>query len=157
MPNGCHHLNSFPFIETSKPTTNAPTSVAHDESLDYCVYNGKKYAINERIEEGCDIVCKCLASSGLVECEPRCPKVNHTTATHEQCVSVPDPKDPCCHIELCDVTLDDHEQGAIVVVPPPPYMMSALKNNGSTFNRSEQLLITKDGKCEYNGKTYTKG
>lgn len=132
-----------------------------DDSLNYCHYKGKQYAINERIEESCDTICKCLASSGLVECEPRCPEVNHTTASHEQCVSVPDPKDPCCHIELCDVTLDDHEQGAIVVVPPPPYMISALKNNGSIFNRTEHqegdLMLNKDGKCEFNGKTYDKG
>lgn len=124
-------------------TTPSPVSIRDGDnedvmmghSTDYCVYNGKKYAPNERIEDGCENICKCLASSGLVECEPRCPKMNHTTASHEQCVTVQDPKDACCHIELCDVTLDDHEQsGAIVVVPPPPSMTDAMKNNGSNSN-----------------------
>jgi len=143
--------------EKMSSTTHAST----DKMPEHCTYNGKKYAINERIENGCETVCRCLASNGLVECEPRCPKVNHTAASREQCVSVPDPKDACCHIELCDVTLDDHEQGAIVVVPPPPYMMNALKANATisneTIKQKEKLTLNADGNCEWKGKVYTKG
>lgn len=122
------------------------TSTAHIG--EYCVYKGKKYAINERIEDGCEHICKCIASTVAVECEPRCPKMNLTTANHEQCVTVPDPKDLCCHIELCDVTLDDHLQGsAIAIVPAPPSFNAMKMKNG---NRTVTLL---DGDSEERAST----
>lgn len=155
---------------SSPPIMHDNDEVTMPHSTDYCIYNGKKYAVNEKIEDGCENICKCLASSGVVECEPRCPQMNHTTATHEQCVTVPDPKDSCCHIELCDVTLDDHEQsGAIVVVPPPTSMIEALKNNASNngnritneLNKGNRQINDDDSDgiyhCEYDGKKYKKG
>lgn len=145
-------------------------------SGDYCIYKGQKYAINERIEDGCEHICKCMASSASVECEPRCPKVNHTSAAHEQCVSVPDPKDLCCHIELCDVTLDDHEQGAIAIVPAPPSLVDALKNRTdshtnhtsnesnndykeltSTAATGDNRDPTEEYDCQHNGSKYKIG
>lgn len=143
---------------------------------DYCIYKGQKYAINERIEDGCERICKCMASSVSVECEPRCPKVNHTSVAHEQCVSVPDPKDLCCYIELCDVTLDDHEQGAIAIVPAPPSLVDAMKNRNASntnhtsngFNNDDKELTstaaTGDNRdpnekydCQHNGSKYKIG
>lgn len=145
---------------------------------DYCVYKGRKYAINERIEDGCESICKCMASSATVECEPRCSKHNHTSASSEQCVSFPDPKDSCCSIELCDVTLDDHEQGAISIVPAPPSLVDANKSRkGSNKNRTtnglardhEELTapavstigsghdLNEKHDCEHNGSKYTIG
>lgn len=118
-----------------KATTDLEETASPSISNDYCFYKGKKYAINEKIEDGCESICKCKSSSATVECEPRCPKLNHTATSHEQCVSVPDPKDLCCHIELCDVTLDDHEQGsAISIVPAPPSFdgMKIKKGNHTT-------------------------
>lgn len=143
---------------------------------DYCVYKGRKYAINERIEDGCENICKCMASSGNVECEPRCPKQNETASSSDECVSVPDPKDPCCRIDLCDVNDDDHEQSP-VIVPPPPSFINAKNNRTSNgkIRDHEKLVATTatatggndknnkqhdaNGKyeCEHNGSKYTIG
>lgn len=162
----------------SKVTGDATINAEHaagQTNGDYCIYKGQKYAINEPIEDGCESVCKCMSSSATVECEPRCPKMNHTTAMHEQCVTVPDPKDVCCHIELCDVTLDDHEQGgAISIVPAPPSLVDAMKNK--KMNRTTNGLISESKErastaasiaavkdpnekynCENNGNKYTIG
>lgn len=138
---------AFELVPTpTKPTEDVTETASH--SGDYCVYKGKKYAINERIEDGCEHICKCIASTVTVECEPRCPKMNLTTANHEQCVTVPDPKDLCCHIELCDVTLDDHVQGsAIAIVPAPPSFNAMKMKNG---NRTVTLL---DGDSEERAST----
>lgn len=103
-----------------------------------CMHNGKMYKPNDRIEEGCEILCTC-EKTGNVSCIPRCPKMNQTTS--EKCVTVKDPKDACCEIELCDVTLDDHEQSPFVVVPPP-----------SGVEKLAQSPIPKD--CEYKGRHY---
>lgn len=130
-------LASIPQVLAS---STSPLGVENNNG-DYCVYKGLKYAINERIEDGCESICKCMALSATVECEPRCPKHNQTSATREQCVSVPDPKDLCCRIELCDVTLDDHEQGAISIVPAPPSLVDAMKNRTATnTNRTSNEL-----------------
>lgn len=142
-------------------------------SGDFCVFKGKKYAINQRIEDGCENICKCMASTATVDCEPRCPKMNHTTATHEQCVAVTDPKDPCCIIELCDVTLDDHEQGgAIAIVPAPPSLVDAMKNKigQQTIDYKERTSAAASAipaapehdpnekyDCEHDGSKYTIG
>lgn len=48
-----------------------------------------------------------------MNCKSRCPQRNHTRL--DKCVFVKDPKDVCCQLQLCDVTLDDHEQ-----TPSPP-------------------------------------
>lgn len=135
---------------------------------DYCVYKGRKYAINERIEDGCEKICKCMASSANVECEPRCPKHNETASS--QCVSFPDPKDSCCHIELCDVTDDDHEQSPVVIVPPPPSFINAKNNrtaNGKIRDHEALVATTMTAtgdndkknkhECEHNGSKYTIG
>lgn len=68
---------------------------------------GGVYKFRERLEIGCEQICHC-ADGGIMDCRPRCPEKNHTRA--DKCVYVKDPKDVCCQLELCDVTLDDHEQ-----------------------------------------------
>lgn len=131
----------YPEILSPSSSPLPPSLAAQNNNHDYCVYKGRKYAINERIEDGCESICKCMASSATVECEPRCPKHNQTTATREQCVSVPDPKDLCCRIELCDVTLDDHEQGAIAIVPAPTSLVDEMKHRKApNTNRTSNEL-----------------
>lgn len=129
--------------EIPSPSSTSSSFAAQNNSRNYCVYKGRKYAINERFEDGCESICKCMASNASVECEPRCPKHNQTTATREQCVSVADPKDSCCRIELCDVTLDDHEQGAISIVPAPPSLVDAMKHRNAphTSRTSNELNL----------------
>ncbi|XP_043654756.1 putative epidermal cell surface receptor isoform X1 [Drosophila teissieri] len=72
-----------------------------------CHYMGAIYKFRERLEIGCEQICHC-AEEGVMDCRPRCPERNHTRL--DKCVYVKDPKDVCCQLELCDVTLDDHEQ-----------------------------------------------
>ncbi|XP_039494090.1 putative epidermal cell surface receptor isoform X1 [Drosophila santomea] len=72
-----------------------------------CHYMGGIYKFRERLEIGCEQICHC-AEEGVMDCRPRCPERNHTRL--DKCVYVKDPKDVCCQLELCDVTLDDHEQ-----------------------------------------------
>ncbi|XP_060646741.1 putative epidermal cell surface receptor isoform X4 [Drosophila nasuta] len=72
-----------------------------------CHYQGGVYKFRERKEIGCEQICHC-DEGGIMNCRPRCPERNHTRA--DKCVYVKDPKDVCCQLELCDVTLDDHEQ-----------------------------------------------
>lgn len=104
-----------PQITELKPTLMSPMdantpAVKHHETGDFCSFDGRKYAFGEHFEIGCDSVCTCFATSRTVECAPRCPPKNITHAMQEQCVTVPDPNDACCHIEFCDVTLDDHDE-----------------------------------------------
>ncbi|XP_032593647.1 putative epidermal cell surface receptor isoform X3 [Drosophila grimshawi] len=72
-----------------------------------CHYQGSVYKFRERLEIGCEQICHC-DEGGIMNCRPRCPERNYTRA--DKCVYVKDPKDVCCQLELCDVTLDDHEQ-----------------------------------------------
>ncbi|XP_016985746.1 putative epidermal cell surface receptor isoform X3 [Drosophila rhopaloa] len=72
-----------------------------------CHHMGGVYKFRERLEIGCEQICHC-AEGGVMDCRPRCPERNHTRL--DKCVFVKDPKDVCCQLELCDVTLDDHEQ-----------------------------------------------
>lgn len=127
-----------------------------------------RYEPHANITDGCERLCTCLPI-GLVECRPRCARMNHTTS--EQCVTVRDPKDQCCEIELCDVTLDDHEQSPIVIVSPPTTTAStatlantttaAVSRPADSDSNNDVTISSPEGaskpRCEHKGESYTLG
>ncbi|XP_075145077.1 stranded at second transmembrane protein isoform X1 [Haematobia irritans] len=116
-----------------------------------CYFNGGIYKFRERLEIGCEQICHC-DEDGIMNCKPRCPERNHTRL--DKCVFVKDPKDVCCQLELCDVTLDDHEQ-----TPSPPTAHNSIGDeNGYGFQEARDI----DGAaghstCEYKGQVYPDG
>lgn len=115
-----------PTESASSPTTDAKR----------CLFKGKNYDINERIEIGCEELCKCQ-EDGEVICMPRCPKMNMTKSDH--CVMVKDVNDACCDVQLCDVTLDDHEQTGFIPL----------------VGQSREESEPETSECEYKGKKYS--
>lgn len=63
--------------------------------------------------------------------------MNMTKSDH--CVTVKDANDACCEVQLCDVTLDDHEQTGFVPMT----------------GQSREDVDTEATACEYKGKKYT--
>ncbi|KAM8706713.1 hypothetical protein ACLKA7_010903 [Drosophila subpalustris] len=108
----CNEPLLQPSVETTEMNkTGVATHEQNEESTpkprNDCHYQGGVYKFRERKEIGCEQICHC-DEGGVMNCRPRCPERNHTRA--DKCVYVKDPKDVCCQLELCDVTLDDHEQ-----------------------------------------------
>ncbi|XP_014206439.1 putative epidermal cell surface receptor isoform X2 [Copidosoma floridanum] len=80
------------------------------EPEETCVLGNNTVSRGQKIEDGCTKTCICEAG-GHLKCQPRCPP-NDTASSinqHDRCVILPDPRDSCCTITLCDVTLGDHE------------------------------------------------
>ncbi|KAI4477074.1 hypothetical protein M0804_013075 [Polistes exclamans] len=80
------------------------------EPEETCLFRNKTISRGQRVEDGCSKVCIC-ETGGNLKCQPRCPP-NETTSIanqHDRCVELMDPRDSCCTITLCDVTLGDHE------------------------------------------------
>ncbi|XP_032663212.1 putative epidermal cell surface receptor isoform X2 [Odontomachus brunneus] len=80
------------------------------EPEETCIFGSQTVARGQRVEDGCSKVCICEAG-GHLKCQARCPP-NETTSIanqHDRCVQLTDPRDQCCTITLCDVTLGDHE------------------------------------------------
>ncbi|XP_015598008.1 putative epidermal cell surface receptor isoform X2 [Cephus cinctus] len=80
------------------------------EPEESCIFGNETLTRGQRVEDGCSRVCVCEAG-GSLKCQPRCPPNETTSAAnqHDRCVALPDPRDSCCTITLCDVTLGDHE------------------------------------------------
>ncbi|XP_055847621.1 putative epidermal cell surface receptor isoform X5 [Episyrphus balteatus] len=125
-------------MECTETTTTMPTSTNDSNIIKpevistpiECHFNGGIYKFRERLEIGCDEICHC-DEGGKMNCRPRCSERNHTRL--EKCVLVKDPKDICCQLELCDVTLDDHEQ------TPSPTTSQLGNENSITPNEDAQL------------------
>ncbi|XP_046814595.1 putative epidermal cell surface receptor isoform X6 [Vespa crabro] len=80
------------------------------EPEETCILGNKTISRGQRVVDGCTKICICEAGGNL-KCQPRCPP-NETTSIasqHDRCVELMDPRDSCCTITLCDVTLGDHE------------------------------------------------
>ncbi|KOX71016.1 Putative epidermal cell surface receptor [Melipona quadrifasciata] len=80
------------------------------EPEETCVFENKTIMRGQRVEDGCSRVCVCEAGGNL-KCQQRCPPNDTISVTnqHDRCVMLTDPRDACCTITLCDVTLGDHE------------------------------------------------
>ncbi|XP_017031652.1 putative epidermal cell surface receptor isoform X3 [Drosophila kikkawai] len=117
-----------------------------------CHHMGSIYKFRERLEIGCDQICHC-AEGGVMDCRPRCPERNHTRA--DKCVYVKDPKDVCCQLELCDVTLDDHEQ------QPTPAQSSNNEESGEhnifAFQEQARDAGHATASCTFKGSEYEVG
>ncbi|XP_073819079.1 stranded at second transmembrane protein isoform X1 [Musca autumnalis] len=115
-----------------------------------CYFNGGIYKFRERLEIGCEQICHC-DEGGIMNCRPRCPERNHTRP--DKCVFVKDPKDVCCQLEFCDVTLDDHEQR-----PPPSAAHNSIGDDGYGFQEARDIDgAAGQGSCEYKGQVYAEG
>uniref|UniRef100_A0A1A9VGW7 Epidermal cell surface receptor n=1 Tax=Glossina austeni TaxID=7395 RepID=A0A1A9VGW7_GLOAU len=111
-----------------------------------CHYNGGVYKFRERLEIGCEQICHC-DEGGVMNCKPRCAARNHTRL--DKCVFVKDPKDVCCQLQLCDVTLDDHEQ-----TPSPPVAQNAIGDDNYGFHGLHDSI---KGDCDFKGQYYEDG
>ncbi|XP_061393214.1 putative epidermal cell surface receptor [Musca vetustissima] len=115
-----------------------------------CFFNGGIYKFRERLEIGCEQICHC-DEGGIMNCKPRCPERNHTRP--DKCVFVKDPKDVCCQLEFCDVTLDDHEQR-----PSPSAAHNSIGDDGYGFQEARDIDgAGGQGSCEYKGQMYAEG
>lgn len=131
----------LPTITTqSSSSTEQQRQQNQSSNAGMCSHKGKLFSPNERIEMGCDEICACH-SDGEMFCTPRCQKTNMTNSDH--CVTVKDPKDACCEVQLCDVSLDDHEQNGFV-----PMMSTA----GQLKEGGVELEVGRE--CEHKGKKY---
>lgn len=117
----------------AEQSTSSSTTTANAKR---CLFKGKNYDINERIEIGCEEVCICHEDEEVI-CTPRCPKMNMTKSDH--CVTVKDVNDSCCDVQLCDVTLDDHEQTGFLPMA----------------GQSREEPDAEANECEHKGKKYT--
>ncbi|CAH1719991.1 unnamed protein product [Chironomus riparius] len=126
------------FLPTMPPTSS--DSLEHENQSSkvvVCTYKDKMYAVDERIEIGCDEICSCHKNGEMI-CVPRCAKMNMTYSDH--CVTVKDTKDACCEVQLCDVSFDDHEQNGFIP------MTGQSREDGTDLETIE---------CEYKGKKYS--
>ncbi|XP_011307759.1 putative epidermal cell surface receptor isoform X4 [Fopius arisanus] len=99
-----HHLDTDGCCATLVCADSAP------EPEESCIFGNKSLARGQKVEDGCSQVCLCEAG-GILKCQPRCPP-NDTSSgikQHDRCVALPDPRDSCCTITLCDVSLGEHE------------------------------------------------
>ncbi|XP_002019490.2 putative epidermal cell surface receptor isoform X4 [Drosophila persimilis] len=131
-------------VEEEATTISSTDDEATPKPKNDCHYMGAVYKFRERLEIACDQICHC-AEGGVMDCRPRCPERNHTRA--DKCVYVKDPKDVCCQLELCDVTLDDHEQ------PQSPPQNSVNEDSEEEHHQQEHLYGLQEQARDAGGAT----
>ncbi|XP_003736861.3 putative epidermal cell surface receptor isoform X3 [Drosophila pseudoobscura] len=131
-------------VEEEATTISSTDDEATPKPKNDCHYMGGVYKFRERLEIACDQICHC-AEGGVMDCRPRCPERNHTRA--DKCVYVKDPKDVCCQLELCDVTLDDHEQ------PQSPPQNSVNEDSEEEHHQQEHLYGLQEQARDAGGAT----
>lgn len=112
---------------------------------------------------------RCLChESGQIRCEPRCqPSMGNQTRSEQQCVKVKDPMDACCEIELCDVSLDEHDVSQPMMIEPTMSTTTTTTSSSSSSedNNSEKTKMSEQLKtspatvrmCEHKGRNYGPG
>lgn len=126
-------MNTAETLETRQSLSSDivfPTTT--DDTPEGCLFKNKNYRLHERIEDGCERICFCR-ETGQLECAPRCPEI---TKKSDRCVVVKDTEDACCEKQLCDVSLDDHEETGFV-----------------PLNEEEKSL--KKLECTFKGRNYS--
>lgn len=103
------------------------SSEAESESINGCSHKNQTYKMGQMFHDGCLATCFCH-ENGVVNCTARCPHQNGTSS--DNCLSVEDPKDPCCSILYCDVNTGD--ELAIEDDIETPKLVSAVPANSST-------------------------
>lgn len=153
-------------------STAAAAAVGGDGESVRCRHENREFAVNETVNPAdCEMRCLCDAD-GDIRCNPRCqPSMGNQTRSEQQCVKVKDPADSCCEIELCDVTLDDHEpppmepliptattqQPLPVTVPPPTTTVSSSSADNGEKNKKTAEKSSTSRMCEHKGRTYGPG
>ncbi|KAK0163695.1 hypothetical protein PV328_002401 [Microctonus aethiopoides] len=107
--------NNDPFCQEQKIDAEGCCAIllCTDSSLEAeetCLFGNKTLIRGQRAEDGCTKVCDC-ESGGSLKCRPRCPPNDTNSALnhHDRCVALADPRDPCCTITYCDVSLGEDE------------------------------------------------
>ncbi|GBP13449.1 Putative epidermal cell surface receptor [Eumeta japonica] len=82
-------------------------STTTSQGVGLCRFGNDTHSVGSTWNVGCEQTCVCEKNS-IVSCKPRCPKL----MASDKCINVPDPKDACCEMQVCDVSQDAHEESA---------------------------------------------
>lgn len=132
-----------------------------------CRHENRDFAVNATVNpDDCEMRCLCH-ESGQIRCTPRCKPstMGNGTRSEQQCVKVKDPMDSCCQIELCDVSLDEHDASAAMMMiepaassttetPATTTVTDRSRDNAETKKTSEKSTAVL---CDHKGQKYSPG
>ncbi|KAF4527213.1 hypothetical protein B566_EDAN006139 [Ephemera danica] len=110
------------------------TSTKAGES-EMCHYKNATYQRGIKFDDGCEKQCTCT-EGGDVFCQPRCPPPPSNNARDDKCVTVRDPKDHCCTVVLCDVTLADQDVSKASMAN-----LESSTDNENITNRNDEVTM----------------
>uniref|UniRef100_A0A1B6KX52 Fibronectin type-III domain-containing protein n=1 Tax=Graphocephala atropunctata TaxID=36148 RepID=A0A1B6KX52_9HEMI len=86
-----------------------------------------------------------------------CPAVNNTKS--EKCLTLPDTKDPCCTLVLCDVSLDDHDASKSDDNDDPPVLrllsVTPVNSSAVTLEISQPPNTTLEAESSLDGSIWS--